>query len=32
MPKVVYDEKPEYFERLINLVTFLPNSEKINEK
>jgi len=32
MPKVVYDEQPEYFERLFNLVTFLPNSEKINEK
>lgn len=32
MPKLVYDEQPEYFERLFNLVTFLPNSEKINEK
>ena len=32
MPKVVYDEQPEYFERLFNLVTLLPNSEKINEK
>ena len=31
MSKVVYDEQPEYFERLFNLVTFLPNSEKINE-
>lgn len=31
MPKIVYDEQPEYFERLFNLVTFLPNSEKINE-
>lgn len=31
MPKVVYNEHPEYFERLFNLITFLPNSEKINE-
>ncbi|WCO02656.1 hypothetical protein [Psychroserpens ponticola] len=31
MPKIVYDEQPEYFERLFNLITFLPHSEKINE-
>jgi hypothetical protein len=31
VPKMVYDEQPEYFERIFNLVTFLPNSEKINE-
>jgi hypothetical protein len=31
MPKVVYDEKPEYFERLFNLVSFLTNLEKIGE-
>lgn len=31
MPKIVYDEQPEYFENIFNLVTFLPNPEKINE-
>ncbi|WP_138434398.1 hypothetical protein [Winogradskyella algicola] len=30
VPKMVYDKQPEYFERIFNLVTFLPNSEKIN--
>ncbi|MCK8481675.1 hypothetical protein [Psychroserpens algicola] len=28
MPKIVYDEQPDYFERLFNLVSFLPNSEQ----
>ncbi len=31
MPKVVYDKQPEYFESIFNLVSFLPNSEKMND-
>ncbi len=31
MPKVVYEEQPEYFQRLINNISFLPNPETIDE-
>lgn len=31
MPKVVYEQQPKYFDNLFNLVTFLPDSEKIGD-